>query len=101
DCATLTVRKTAHVSMLSRTSGAMGLTTIRRKFVSPISAFTQEAVSVKGRHHSFCSCGSRQRQARTTESRLVVVKELSRTRPLERSECVTLPLSRRAHQKRF
>ena len=32
---------------------------------------------------------------------LVVVKELSRTRPLERSECVTLPLSRRALQKRF
>src|SRR5438067_2373283 len=41
------------------------LTTIRRKFVSPISVFTHGVIPVKGRHRSSCSCGSPQRQART------------------------------------
>src|SRR5213592_3540117 len=49
-------------------NGVIGLTTIRRKVVSPISAFRQEGLRVKGNHGFSFSDGLRPAQTQTARS---------------------------------
>jgi hypothetical protein len=60
--------QTAVMSVIFVIRSRFDLTTIRRKFVSPISAFTQEGTPIKRKHEFFIIRAGRSEQAKIARS---------------------------------